>query len=357
MTEVDQFFSEINKGREGKSWGYSTGLTKLDKLTDGVVKSNYIVLFALSGVGKSTVALYTYVYKPIMDHLDDDKYEILFFNLEMKKEFILAKLMSIHLYETYGIRISAKQLLSREMNFRLSDYVYQKVLECKEWLNKVCKILHFKECVLTSKSFYYHVINFLKERGTFVDEAHPSQGYTPHNPEKIVNVIIDHLNLTRPTTGVSKKSEIDGISDWCVKLRNWTNTSFVAIMQANRTGTAMDRLKQGYNEPRVEDIMDTSIPGFDAETVLAVYNPTKDKLSSYRGYDIKQMDGKCRSIICLKNRYGESDAADCLYFDGLTGVLKELPSPDKILDYTNIFGATKEEKQEDDNINNLTFTL
>ena len=294
-----------------------------------------------------------------MDHLDDDKYEALLFNLEMKKDFILAKLLSIHLYETYGIRVSAKQLLSREMNYRLSDYIYSKVLECKEWLSKVCKILHFKECVLTSKSFYYHVMNFLKARGTFVDEDHPSKGYTPNNPDKVVNIIIDHLNLTRPAPGTSKKAEIDAISDWCVKLRNWTDASFVAIMQANRTGTSMDRLKQGYNEPRVEDIMDSSVPGFDAETVLAVYNPTKDKLSSYRGYDIKQMEGKCRSIICLKNRYGESDAADCLYFDGLTGTFKELPPPSEIIDYTNIFSTRKEQEEEkvDNNTNNLNFVL
>lgn len=357
MSVVDSFYSEISKGREGKSWGYSTGLSKLDKLTDGVVKSNYIVLFALSGVGKSSAALYAYVYKPLMEHLEDDKYEILFFNLEMKKAFILAKLMSIHLFEKYGIRIGAKQILSREMNYRLNDDTYAKILECKDWLDKVCKILHFKECVLTSKSFYYHVTSFLKERGKFVDDEHPSQGYTPNNPNKTINVIIDHLNLTRPASG-SKKAEIDAISDWCVKLRNWTNASFIAIMQANRTGTSMDRLKQGYNEPRIEDIMDTSIPGFDAETVLAVYNPTKDKLSTYRGYDVKQMEGKCRSIICLKNRYGESDAADCCYFDGLTGVFRELPAPADIYDYTNIFRKQDKETESEDKVGiNLTFTL
>lgn len=253
MSIVDSFYNEIDKGRSGKSWGFSTGLPKLDKLTDGVVKSNYIVLFALSGVGKSTAALYSYVYKPVCEHLDDDKYEVLFFNLEMKKDFILAKLLSIHLYEIYGIRIGAKQLLSREMNYTLSDFVYQKVLECREWMDKVCKIVHFQECVLNAKSFYFHVMNFLKERGKFQDSDHPSQGYTPNNPNKVLNVIIDHLNLTRPAAGNSKKLEIDAISDWCVKLRNWTNVSFVAIMQANRTGTSMDRIKQGYSEPRIED--------------------------------------------------------------------------------------------------------
>lgn len=97
--------------------------------------------------------------------------------------------------------------------------------------------------------------------------------------------------------------------------------------------------------------MDSSVPGFDAETVLAAYSPTKDKLNNYRGYDIKKLKGNCRSIICLKNRYGESDAADILYFDGLTGYFRELPRPEEIFDYDNIFRDKKEEKP------NLTFTL
>lgn len=352
MTLVDSFYNEINTGREGRSWGYSTGLTKLDKLTDGIKKANYTIMFALSGVGKTTITLYSYVYKPIMEHLEDDKLEIMFFNLEMKKEFILAKLLSIYLYETYNIRLGAKQILSIEMNYRLSDEDYQKVQESRQWLEKVCKILHFDDGIMNSKSFYFKVLNFLKERGKFADIDHPSHGYTPNNPDKVILFIGDHLNLARPQAGSTKKQEIDGISDWCVKFRNWTNCSFLWVMQANRTGTQVQRLTAGYNEPRIEDIMDSSVPGFDAETVLSLYSPVKDKCASYRGYDIKKLGGSCRSIICLKNRYGESDAADVLYFDGLIGTYRELPKPTDIYDYDNIF----KDKQKEEH-NNLTFNL
>jgi hypothetical protein len=352
MTTLDSFYNEIETGRKGRNWGYSTGLPKLDKLTDGVKKANYTIMFALSGVGKSTITLYSYVYKPIMEHLEDDKLEIMFFNLEMKKEFILAKLLSIYLYETYNIRIGAKQILSIEMNYALSDEIYEKIKESRQWLEKVCKILHFDGGIMNSKTFYFKVINFLKDRGTFVDIDHPSHGYTPNNPEKVILFIGDHLNLTRPQPGATKKQEIDGVSDWCVKFRNWTSCSFLWIMQANRTGTSMARIQGGYPEPRIEDMMDSSVPGFDAETVLALYNPTKDKIANYRGYNIDKMEGKCRSIICLKNRYGESDAADVLYFDGLIGYYKELPKPTEIYDYNNIF---KDEKKESNN--NLTFSL
>ena len=101
--------------------------------------------------------------------------------------------------------------------------------------------------------------------------------------------------------------------------------------------------------------MDSSVPGFDAETVLTLYSPIKDKINNYRGYNIKLLGSKCRSIICLKNRYGESDAADCLYFDGLVGTYKELPKPEDIYDYDNIFKDDKSETE--DTKNTLTFNL
>lgn len=58
------------------------------------------------------------------------------------------------------------------------------------------------------------------------------------------------------------------------------------------------------------------------------------------------MDDKFRAIICLKNRYGESDVADCCYFDGKIGIFKELPKPEEINDYDNIFNNIQDETNE-----------
>ena len=79
---------------------------------------------------------------------------------------------------------------------------------------------------------------------------------------------------------------------------------------------------------------------------------------SNESYNIKKLGAKCRSVICLKNRYGEADAADCLYFDGLTGCFRELSNPEKIYDYDNIFDSEKDSIQMISNENeNLSFTL
>ena len=88
---ADELLEDITRGREGKNQGYSTGLSKLDYLTDGLTKGTYTLLFASSGVGKSSLALYSYMYRPIMEHLEDDKLKIVLFALEMKKKLIMMK--------------------------------------------------------------------------------------------------------------------------------------------------------------------------------------------------------------------------------------------------------------------------
>lgn len=81
-------------------------------------------------------------------------------------------------------------------------------------------------------------------------------------------------------------------------------------------------------------IKDSSGPSQDAEIVLGIYNPFRDKIANYRGYDIKQIQDNCREILTIKNRYGESEVSDFVSFYGKVGIFAELPAPDKIYDYS-----------------------
>ena len=94
-------------------------------------------------------------------------------------------------------------------------------------------------------------------------------------------------------------------------------------------------------------IKDSGSPSEDAEIVLSIYNPNKDHLATYRVYDIKQMGENFRSILCLKSRYGESNAADCCFFNGKVNVWQELPKPTEIYDYSKYSIDKKEEVKED----------
>lgn len=78
---------------------------------------------------------------------------------------------------------------------------------------------------------------------------------------------------------------------------------------------------------------DTGAPGQDSEIIIALFNPHREKLASYRGYDIKQLSSNFRSITVLKNRYGEADVEVGCAFYGKIGLFSELPKPDEIYDY------------------------
>lgn len=51
MSIVDELYSEIDNGREGRNLGLKTGLPKLDWYTGGFQKGVYKLIFGQSGSG------------------------------------------------------------------------------------------------------------------------------------------------------------------------------------------------------------------------------------------------------------------------------------------------------------------
>ena len=52
-----------------------------------------------------------------------------------------------------------------------------------------------------------------------------------------------------------------------------------------------------------------------------------------------------RAILCLKSRYGESDAVDCCYFNGKINLWEELPKPNEIYDYS-VYVPSEDNKKD-----------
>lgn len=96
----------------------------------------------------------------------------------------------------------------------------------------------------------------------------------------------------------------------------------------------------------------------DATVMLAIYNPFRDGLKTYHDYNINILQGYFRSIMILKNRFGDCDAeVGCNFFGGIN-YFKELEKPDEIYDYNKYLTPdylinSKETKQDDTNANNL----
>ena len=321
---IDEIFKQIDAGRAGENHGYSMGLPKLEGIIDGVTKETYTLILSNSGAGKSSFALYAY--------LDDDKYKVLFFALEMSEWSLYIKLLSIYIFETYGIQLSFKEILSKKKEYILSDEHYELVKECKPWLEKISKKLEVYSKHVNANTVYAILKKRLESMGKFI-ETDTKLLYIPNNPNLIYVVVIDHIGLLSVPTGTTLKQEIDKLSSYLVTLREKCRISPVVVQQANREQGNIERFKQGKSAFTINDAKDSGNTVQDCNVMIALYNPHRDGLKTYKNYDIKQLESNFRSIMCLKNRFGDCDVeVGCNFFGGMN-YFYELPKPDEIYDY------------------------
>ena len=357
----ESLYNQIEVGRKGRNWGYSLGLPKLEGIIDGVTKNTYTLIMSPSGVGKTSLALFSFIYKPLCEHLDDNNFKITYFSLEISAELLFAKLLSLHIFDTYGVELSTKELLSRKKDYKLSEEHYKLVQESMPWLKKVESVISVYDKGLNAKTLYTLLMKELEHEGTF-KETEGRKLYKSNNEDLIHLVVIDHLSLCRPSEGRSLKEAMDLISSYLVTIRNMCKISPLVIMQVNRNSTSMDRRKEGMSNITLNDAKDSGSPIQDSEIVISLFSPHREKLSTYRGYDIKQLQHNFRSITCLKNRYGESDVEIGCAFYGKIGYFAELPKPDNIHDYDKYSNSrwllekndTKDNIKTEDEISNQT---
>lgn len=359
---VESLLKQIDVGRQGKNHGFPMGLPKLESVIDGVTQQNYTLIFSSSGCGKTTLALYSYIYKPLLEHLYDGKFRIIYYSLEMSSELLFAKLLSMYIFETYNIEISVKELLSRRRNYSLSDEYYDYVQRSMPFLEALEDNITVFDKGLDADILYSSLMGEMEKYGKF-EEQNNRKIYVPNDPDVITLVVIDHLSLVRTKNGRSLKQEMDLISSYLVTFRNRCKISPLVIMQANRESSSMDRRKEGLNNLTINDMKDSGAPAQDSEIILSIFNPYREKLATYKGYDIKQLESNFRVITVLKNRYGESDVEDCCAFYGRSGLFYELPRPDDIYDYSKyqntdwIIQELDNKKDLDNTTNSTNFIL
>lgn len=351
MNIVDELYSKIDSGREGKNIGLKTGLPKLDFYLGGFKKAVYTLVFSKSSVGKTAYVIYK-LYRILKDY-PDRKIKIVYFSLEISASTLLAKILCLYLEEVYGIQITYMQLLS--FINTLPDDLYKYVQEAKEWLQSVSDKFIIYDKQLNADSFYAAMMELHKELGTFSKSDDGKRTvYKPKDPDLMLDVVVDHLLLVNPQKGRTKKEEMDLISTYCVRFRELCQTSFDIIAQENRQAGSVDRRKMDLQEPTLDDIQATSEPAQASDVCIALFSPLKSQLKSYHGYrvidneDGPGMGSALRSAIILKNRYGMANKLVMLGFQGAIGKFVEIPKPDQI-DYS-LYQSWKDEKLEDQNI-------
>lgn len=201
-------------------------------------------------------------------------------------------------------------------------------------------------------------MKMLREDGRFIESDDGRRTiYIPNDPNKITQIVIDHLGLCTVEAGSTKKSEIDLISTYAVRFREKCQLSFVMIMQENRNSSDMDRRKANLSRGSQEDIKDSGNPYNDCLQCINIYYPLFHGVKNSLGYPIiiestsegqfMGLRDRYREICLIKNRLGESDRIVPASFYGENGYFKELPKAKDIKDFSQFLYLQKDSIVED----------
>lgn len=334
---VENLMNSIERGKQGLNVGLSTGLPVFDKLTFGVQRRWLTVWAGDSGSGKSSAVLYFQIYQPFIQHLANPDIDVhfLLFSFEMSAEVLLAKLLSLHLYDTYNKVLPYGEILS--LTAKLSDEDYQLIEQSKPWMEKFESLCEIIDKPVTAKGLYAICKEWSRKYGTYTEieteSGYTKETYTPNNPEQYLIVVVDHVKLLALAQGHNAKQEIDEACDYLISFRNKCNFTVNLVQQFNRNYKSMDRRQSESYLPDLSDLDSSSGPAQSAETVITIYFPFREKKSKCEGYDIRQMKDRARLLCLAKNRFGMSDKLIMTSFFGENGKWVELPTPDKINDY------------------------
>ena len=340
MAELDILWDLIEKGKKGENKGLSTGLSKLDSIIGGLQPSRYYCISGATSSGKTALVLYL-MYRLFKDHPKEPIY-LVYFSLEIGAEVLLSKLMQLYVAEEMHKYLTLNTIFSLDMIIRDEDY--ECLEKAKAWLKQFQDRIIILDKGLNARILYKELLPIVQKWGTLVEEG-GKQRFIPNHPKQRIFTVIDHMSLCRPEDGRTLKAEMDLVSAYLVTIKRKYQISPIVLMQQNRDASSVDRRKLDLQEPGLNDMKDSGSMSQDADVVLQLFYPMREKLPNYRGYQIigdsntPALGSRFRSIIVSKNRYGEADKVIGTAFYGEVGWFLELPPGkefNKYEDYTNI---------------------
>jgi acid stress-induced BolA-like protein IbaG/YrbA len=322
----------IKQGKQGKNKGLPSGFPKLDRYTYGLQRKYMTVIAGDQGSGKSSLALYMYVYRPLMEYINGNKnIHVLYFSFEMSSEVLMAKLLSIYIWETFKEEISYSQILS--LTEEISDDSYDYIKKSVGWLNAIESRMTIIDKSVSPKGVYAITKDWALKHGTLIDIDEHKSDYIPNDPEQMLIAVMDHVRLLSSGTEPGTKAKIDECMDYCVGLRNKMFITWCILVQLNREFKSMDRRNSNYQYLQLNDLADSSSPAQSAECVIGIFDAYREKMKACEGYKLDQLKDNFRFLQLLKNRFGESNKNVGVLFYGSIGLWEELPKPSEIDDY------------------------
>lgn len=345
-TDTELLWDEICNGVKGKNSGIPMGFNRLNKYL-GLRKSIYTTVGAAAGCGKTSLVDCAYVLNPYdwyikNKHTSNVKFEVIYFSMERKKTYKLAKWLCMKIWKEENILMTTDELLS-----------WQNTLDKRK--QEVAKFYidnYFKEMtesglvtIIDGQQNPTGIYKFMKvhalKRGKEEEISEFEKRYIPKDDNLITNVVHDHAGKTKNENiggKYDKKLSIDKASEYYCWARDYLGYSPIMINQFNRTSyqdIQFSKKEGGDPDPTVEYWKDSGNVIEDCDVAISLFNPYKYSLEEYMGYTINDFtdsngNNKFRGLKIIKNSYGTDNLRIGLGFLGEVSLFKEITKSKEI---------------------------
>jgi hypothetical protein len=357
MSYIDAAFGEIEENRDKKlRGGYNSipfGLKRLEEYVPGVQKSNYVILTANSGVGKSKFAKNMFVFRPhdfviANPHLNI-KMTTLYFCLEEPSKSFAQSLMCYKLNSLFKERMSIKELRSQlrpeDPTAVISSSSIANLRSIDKYFREFESQVILIDDVRKPYAIYKRCLEYLHEIGDFTmkekEYYNPKEGkmvrglvrdkfFTEH-PDHYIQIVIDHMSLLEPEKGQDLFEAMRVMSStYLVNLRNTYHCSVLGVQQQSSEKEKQQYTYKGASiesklEPSLDGLGDCKLTQRDADEIYGIFAPDRYEIADHRGYDITRLGDNYRSFSFLKQRDGASNKRLGFFFDGASNYIAELP--------------------------------
>lgn len=326
------------------------GLPRFEEVLPGIEKSTLTYITASTKVGKTKIADFLYVYRPLffaMKNPDKLKIKIIYFTWEMSIEEKYLSFIShlLWILSDFKIRVDPKALISTKAGSPLPQNIldiltsdtykqYFKFFEDHvifiDSIRNPYGVYKFcKDYALNNGTQYYKTIDILNNStGEIVEQRQVDDYYIQDDPEEYRILIVDHMALLTPEKGSSlRESMVDLSSKYFLTLRNKYHFTIVGVVQQAMAQESNENMRLGKLKPTVDGIGEAKIIARDCNIMLGVFSPFRYGIRDYEGYDITKFKDNIRFLELVISRSGGAGTICPLFFDGATDYFAELPLP------------------------------
>ncbi len=256
---VKNRLSEIQTLSSERILGITSGISKVDKITSGWQKGDFILLAGRPSMGKTAISLYFAKYPALINNKN-----VLFFSLEMSKERIADRLISL---ET---GINSRKIQTND----LTEH---------DWAS-IDSIIPL---------FDNNTFKIIDDSDLTAEEI-KNIAIIENKKQNLDLIVIDYLQIIKYSEGENANLKIAHISKTLKNLAKKINVPIIALSQLKRT--------QGV--PTLSDLRDSGALEQDADIVIFVHR------YDYQGAQCEPEQENLIELIFAKHRNGEIGIVD-----------------------------------------------